>query len=77
MLEQWLYASTRNGIYRTASFPIAFNTVYRCFITVVGAAADSNPYNPVWNDKETTATTVQVNMHDADNASPVVLAIGK
>ncbi|WP_420813299.1 hypothetical protein [Megasphaera elsdenii] len=56
---------------------MAFNRVYRCFITVVGEAADSNPYNPVWNDKETTATTVQVNMHDVNNASPVVLAIGK
>lgn len=77
LIIQWLYVNQKNGIYRTGTFPIAFSNVFRCFGTMVGTAKDSNTYNVIWNDNNTTNTTVQFRVNDTENGSPVCLAIGK
>ena len=77
MSKQWIYASTVSGNYRIGTFPISFSSVPRCFITIPGEPNDTGIYNPIWNDGQTTATKVQVNMHQSTGASPMVLAIGR
>lgn len=77
LIIQWIYASTVSGNYRIGTFPISFSSVPRCFITIPGEPNDTGTYNPIWNDRQTTATKVQVNMHQSTGASPMVLAIGR
>lgn len=77
--KQWVYAHTQNGKYRTGTFPISFTTrPFACFACMVGYSYDSNQYNVIYNDNQTTKTTVQVYVgQDGDTGNPLVLAIGK
>jgi hypothetical protein len=77
---QWVYAHTYNGKYRTGTFPIAFaQRPLACFACMVGYDYDNNQYNVIYNDQQTTKTTVQiyVGIDDDNVGSPLVLAIGK
>lgn len=45
---------------------------------MVGYSYDDNQYNVIYNDNQTTKTTVQIYVgKDGDTGSPLVLAIGK
>ena len=75
--RQWVYVDTRNGSYRTVSFPIAFpNGVFICVANFCGYSKDNTNACIIWNDGETTRSTVQFLLNGATNSSPKCIAIG-
>lgn len=77
LIIQWGYGSTKNGTFRTYTFPITFTQKPICFGSMVGYALDSNKYNLVWNDNETTTSVAQFNTGLSTGGSPCCIAIGK
>ena len=77
LIIQWVYAANGNAPYRTASFPIAFpNGVFICVANICGYITDTTDSCIVWNDGQTTMSTVQFRLNGATNSSPKCIAIG-
>ena len=74
---QWVYAANGNDPYRTASFPIAFpNGVFVCVANLCGYSEDHSNACIIWNDGQTTMSTVQFRLNGTTNSSPKCIAIG-
>ena len=78
LIIQWVYADAVNAPYRTASFPIAFpNGVFICVANICGYIADTTDSCIIWNDKQTTTSTVQFRLNGSNTgSSPKCIAIG-
>lgn len=77
LIIQWVYAANVNDPYRTASFPIAFpNGVFVCVANLCGYSGDSTNACIIWNDRQTTMSTVQFRINGTTNGSPKCIAIG-
>lgn len=75
--KQWVYAANGNDPYRTASFPIAFpNGVFICVANLCGYSGDPSNACIIWNDGQTTMSTVQFRFNGTTNSSPKCIAIG-
>ena len=78
LIIQWVYVSNKtNASYRTISFPIAFpNGVFICVANFCGYSNDDTNACIIWNDGETTGSTVQFLINGNTNSSPNCIAIG-
>lgn len=77
LIIQWVYADNGNDPYRTASFPIAFpNGVFICVANLCGYSGDPSNACIIWNDGQTTMSTVQFRLNGTTNSSPKCIAIG-
>lgn len=78
MPQQWVYANNVNASYRTASFPIAFpNGVFICVANICGYSSDGTDDCIIWNDGQTTRSTVQFRINGGNTkSSPKCIAIG-
>ena len=76
--RQWVYAAEGNAPYRTASFPIAFpNGVFICVANICGYMTDTTDNCIIWNDGQTTTSTVQFRLNGSNTvSSPKCIAIG-
>lgn len=77
LIIQWGYASNTNGTYRNGKFPLTFpSKVFKCVATFAGANTDMTDSTIIWNDTNTTVSTVQLRLNGATNTSPVYIAVG-
>lgn len=78
LIIQWVYVNNKaNASYRTASFPIAFpNGVFICTANLCGYQEDTTDACAIWNDGQTTRSTVQFRINGSTNSSPKCIAIG-
>lgn len=78
LIIQWVYAAEGNAPYRTASFPIAFpNGVFICVANICGYMTDTTDNCIIWNDGQTTTSTVQFRLNGSNTvSSPKCIAIG-
>ncbi len=78
LIIQWVYAAEGNAPYRTASFPIAFpNGVFICVANICGYITDPTDSCIIWNDGQTTTSTVQFRLNGSNTvSSPKCIAIG-
>jgi hypothetical protein len=78
LIIQWVYAAAGNAPYRTASFPIAFpNGVFICVANICGYITDTTDSCIIWNDGQTTTSTVQFRLNGSNTvSSPKCIAIG-
>lgn len=77
LIIQWVYAAETNAPYRTASFPIAFpNGVFICVANLCGYSGDTSNACIIWNDGQTTGSTVQFRLNGTTDSSPKCIAIG-
>ena len=78
LIIQWVYAANVNAPYRTASFPIAFpNGVFICVANICGYSSDGTDACIIWNDAQTTRSTVQFRINsNYTKSSPKCIAIG-
>lgn len=74
---QWVYAANGDNPYRTTSFPIAFpNGVLVCVANLCGYLGDTSDACVIWNDGQTTGSTVQFRLNGTTSSSPKCIAIG-
>ena len=78
LIIQWGYANTKNGVYRTGTFPVTFaEEASRCVGTIAGESGDTSSVTVIWNDAQTTTSAVQFRINGASNGSPVYIALGR
>ncbi len=74
--RQWGYANAKNGIYRTLTLPIAVNKILGVWATMVGVSDDKpDGYHIIWNDKDSTTSSIQINVGTSNGGSPYVLVL--
>lgn len=78
LIIQWGYTDSVNNTYRTSTFPIAFSyAVFRCVATFVGSYSDPTNACIIWNDGQTTKSTIQFRINGSTSSSMVYIAVGR